>query len=35
MISHTSLDIVGLEGQAPERKVKGETVDTSNMSEYE
>jgi hypothetical protein len=25
--SHTSLDIFGLEGQVPERKVKGETVD--------
>jgi hypothetical protein len=32
--SHTSLDIFGLEGQSPESKVKGETVDISTISEY-
>jgi hypothetical protein len=32
--SHTSLDIYGLEGQVPESKVKGETVDISTISEY-
>jgi hypothetical protein len=34
MRSHTSLDIYGLEDQAPESKVKGETVDLSTISEY-
>jgi hypothetical protein len=32
--SHTSLDIFGLEGQVPESKVKGETVDISTIAEY-
>jgi hypothetical protein len=32
--SHTSLDIYGLEGQVPESKIKGETVDISTISEY-
>jgi hypothetical protein len=32
--SHTSLDIFGLEGQVPESKVKGETVDISTRAEY-
>jgi hypothetical protein len=32
--SHTSLDIYGLEGQVPEIKVKGETVDISTIAEY-
>jgi hypothetical protein len=32
--SHTSLDSFGLEGQVPERKFKGETVDISTISEY-
>jgi hypothetical protein len=32
--SHTSLDIFGLEGQVPESKVKGETVDIYNISEF-
>jgi hypothetical protein len=32
--SHTSLDIYGLEGQVPERKIKGETVDISTIAEY-
>jgi hypothetical protein len=32
--SHTSLDIYGLEGQVPGSKVKGETLDISNISEY-
>jgi hypothetical protein len=34
MRSHTSLDIFGLEGQVPEIKVKGETVDISTIAEY-
>jgi hypothetical protein len=34
MRSHTSLDIYGLEGQVPESKIKGETVDISTISEY-
>jgi hypothetical protein len=34
MISHTSLDIFGLEGQVPEIKVKGETLDISTIVEY-
>jgi hypothetical protein len=34
VISHTSLDIFGLEGQVPESKVKGETVDISTIVEY-
>jgi hypothetical protein len=34
VISHTSLDIFGLEGQVSEIKVKGETVDISTISEY-
>jgi hypothetical protein len=34
VISHTSLDIFGLEGQVPDIKVKGETVDISTISEY-
>jgi hypothetical protein len=33
--SHTYLDIFGLEGQLPERKVKGETVDISTTAEYD
>jgi hypothetical protein len=32
--SHTSIDIFGMEGQVPEIKVKGETVDISTMTEY-
>jgi hypothetical protein len=32
--SHTSLDIYGLEGQVPESKIKGETVEISTISEY-
>jgi glyoxylate carboligase len=32
--SHTSLDIFCLEGQVPESKVKGETVDISTIAEY-
>jgi hypothetical protein len=32
--SHTYLDIYGLEGQIPESKIKGETVDTSTIAEY-
>jgi hypothetical protein len=32
--SHTSLDIFGLEGQVPESKVKGKTVDISTIAEY-
>jgi hypothetical protein len=32
--SHTSLDIFGLEGQVPDSKVKGKTVDISTISEY-
>jgi hypothetical protein len=32
--SHTSLYICVLEGQLPESKVKGETVDISTISEY-
>jgi hypothetical protein len=34
VISHTSLDIFGLEGQVPESKVKGETMDISTIAEY-
>jgi hypothetical protein len=34
VISHTSLDIYGLEGQVPESKIKGETVDISTIAEY-
>jgi hypothetical protein len=34
MRSHTSLDIYGLEGQVPEIKIKGETVDISTIAEY-
>jgi hypothetical protein len=30
--SHTSIDIYGLEGQVPERKIKGETVDISTIA---
>jgi hypothetical protein len=30
---HISIDIYGLEGQVPERKIKGETVDISTISE--
>jgi hypothetical protein len=30
--SHTSLDIFGLEGQVPESKVNGETVNISTIS---
>jgi hypothetical protein len=33
--SHTYLDIFGLEGQVPESKVKGETVDISTIAEYD
>jgi hypothetical protein len=32
--SHTSLDIFDIEGQVPESKVKGETVDISTIAEY-
>jgi hypothetical protein len=32
--SHTLLDIYGLEGQVPERKIKGETVYISTIAEY-
>jgi hypothetical protein len=32
--SHNSLDIFGLEGQVPESKVKGDTVDISTIAEY-
>jgi hypothetical protein len=32
--SHTSLDIFGLEDQAPESNIKGETVDISTIAEY-
>jgi hypothetical protein len=32
--SYTSLDIYGLEGQVPEIKIKGETVDISTIAEY-
>jgi hypothetical protein len=32
--SHTSLDTYGLEGQVPEIKIKGETVDISAIAEY-
>jgi hypothetical protein len=32
--SHTSLGIYGLEGQVPESKIKGETVDISTIAEY-
>jgi hypothetical protein len=32
--SHTSLDIFRLEGQVPESKVKGDTVDISTIAEY-
>jgi hypothetical protein len=32
--SQTSLDIFGLEGQVPESKFKGETVDISTIAEY-
>jgi hypothetical protein len=34
VISHTFLDIFGLEGQVPESKVKYETVDISTIAEY-
>jgi hypothetical protein len=32
--SQTSFDIYGLEGQVPESKIKGETVDISTIAEY-
>jgi hypothetical protein len=32
--AHTSLDIFGLEGQVPECKAKGETVEISTIAEY-
>jgi hypothetical protein len=32
--SHISLAIYGLEGQVPESKIKGETVDISTVAEY-
>jgi hypothetical protein len=32
--SNTSLDTYGLEGQVPESKIKGETVDISTIAEY-
>jgi hypothetical protein len=32
--SHTSLDIYGLEGQVPESKIKGETLEISTIAEY-
>jgi hypothetical protein len=34
LISHISLYIFGLEGQVPESKVKGDTVDISTIAEY-
>jgi hypothetical protein len=34
VISHAYLDIFGLEGQVPERKVKGETFGISTIAEY-
>jgi hypothetical protein len=33
--SHTSLDILVLEGQLPESKFKGETIDISTIEEYD
>jgi hypothetical protein len=33
VISHTSLDIFGIEEQVPERKIKGKTVDISTIAE--
>jgi hypothetical protein len=33
-ISHTALDIFGLEGQVPESRMKGETADISTIAEY-
>jgi hypothetical protein len=35
LISHTSLDIFGIESQVSERKFKGETVDISTIAEYD
>jgi hypothetical protein len=35
VISHTSLDIFGLEVQVPEIKFKGENVDISTIAEYD
>jgi hypothetical protein len=32
--SHTSLYIFGMEGQVPESKFKGDTLDISTISEY-
>jgi hypothetical protein len=32
--SHTSLEIYGLEGQVPESKIEGETMDISTKAEY-
>jgi hypothetical protein len=32
--SHNSLDIFGIEGQVPESKVKGETLDISTIAKY-
>jgi hypothetical protein len=32
--SHTSMDIYGLEGQVPESKIKGKTMDISTIGEY-
>jgi hypothetical protein len=34
MISHTYLDIFGLEGPVPESKVKGDSVDIYTIAEY-
>jgi hypothetical protein len=34
VMSHTSLDMYGLEGQVPESKIKGEMVDISTIAEY-
>jgi hypothetical protein len=34
VISHNSMYIFGLEGQVPECKIKGETVDISTITEY-
>jgi hypothetical protein len=35
VMSHNSLDIYGLEGQVPERKINIETVDISTIAEYD
>jgi hypothetical protein len=33
--SHTALDIFGLEGQVPERRVKGEPAEIYTIADYE